>query len=198
MATTHPTRVTKVWFWRWRRNPLRRRSDRLEAWIVVATWVIALAGALFAGRATEAGMQHSFAERRAQVHPVAAVLTQNAPKTPTVTTSGGDTRVWAKARWTDSDGVTRTSLVKVEPGSAAGTSVEVWTDRAGNPVTTPVTAADARVQSVLVGVSVALVAGTTVIGCGRLARFRLDRARMREWETEWARVGPQWRKHMSG
>lgn len=31
--------------WRWRRNPLRRREDVLEAWILLIVWlVVALAG----------------------------------------------------------------------------------------------------------------------------------------------------------
>ncbi|MFF0065738.1 hypothetical protein ACFYRC_30155 [Streptomyces sp. NPDC005279] len=35
--------------WRWRRNPLRRRSDAVEAWIVLVTWVLALIAGAVAG-----------------------------------------------------------------------------------------------------------------------------------------------------
>jgi len=36
------------------------------------------------------------------------------------------------------------------------------------------------------------------LGCGRLTRHMLDQRRMRAWEAEWERVGPQWRKKMTG
>ncbi|MGN5377661.1 hypothetical protein ACQ4WX_07880 [Streptomyces lasalocidi] len=42
MARTPPTTVTPVRLWRWRSNPLRRHSDVIEAWIILATWVFAL------------------------------------------------------------------------------------------------------------------------------------------------------------
>src|SRR5262245_57041990 len=40
-----------VWLWRWRRNPLRRRSDALEAWIVLAVWSVTVIGGVLAGLA---------------------------------------------------------------------------------------------------------------------------------------------------
>lgn len=44
-------RGPKVWLWRWRRNPLRRRSDALEAWIMLTAWAFTvLGGAVTASR----------------------------------------------------------------------------------------------------------------------------------------------------
>ncbi|MGW3728091.1 Rv1733c family protein, partial [Streptomyces sp. NPDC000851] len=40
---------TRVRGWRWRRNPLRRRSDVVEAWTALAVAVLLLLGAPLAG-----------------------------------------------------------------------------------------------------------------------------------------------------
>ncbi|MFF4505092.1 hypothetical protein [Streptomyces sp. NPDC001401] len=199
MVRTRPTRVKKVRLWRWRHNPLRRHSDAVEAWIVLATWIVALVGGLLAGLAADAALQDSLAARRAAVHAASAELTENADRTTTVSTDGGggDT-VWGKVRWTAADGSTHTGLTRVDPGSTAGTSVTVWIDSRGELATRPPTGAEAGMQSALTGVLVAAGAGGMVLGCGRLTRHRLDRRRIRAWEAEWERVGPQWRKKMSG
>ncbi|MGW3115754.1 Rv1733c family protein [Streptomyces sp. NPDC001107] len=197
MARTRPTRVKKVRFWRWRRNPLRRHSDSVEAWMVLATWIVALVGGLLAGFAADAAMLDSLAARRAVVHAVPAELTDNADRSGAVSTDGGAT-VWAKARWTAADGSTHTGLTRVDPSSTAGTSVTVWIDSRGELTTRPSTVAEARVESALTGALAAAAAGGVALGCGRVTRQRLDRRRMRAWEAEWELVGPQWRKKMTG
>ncbi|WSW31238.1 hypothetical protein OG426_01300 [Streptomyces canus] len=176
--------------WRWRRNPLRRRSDRVETWIFLATWIVALVGGLLAGEAAGAATEDTLAARRAAAHAVSAVLAENADGTPALTGDGTGGTVRAKVRWTAPDGVTRTGVARVEPGRATGTSVTVWIDRQGDLVRTPPTAAESRLQSALTGVLVAVGTGAAVFGCGWLARLRLDRRRMRDWESEWARVAP--------
>ncbi|MEU1474004.1 hypothetical protein ACFYZ8_08935 [Streptomyces sp. NPDC001668] len=190
MATTRPARLRKVWWWRWRRNPVRRRSDIVEAWIVLATWTLALLGGLLAGAAAGLAMEDELAARRAALHTVSAVLTENANRTPTVTGDGSGETVRAKVRWTSLDGSPRTGVARVEPGTAAGTPVTVWTDRRGDLVRAPLNAAEARLQSVLTGLLVAAGTGAAALGGGRLARLRLDRRRLRDWEAEWARVAP--------
>jgi len=197
MALTRPTRLTKVRFWRWRHNPLRRHSDVVEAWIVLATWIIALVGGLLVGEMADAAMQDSLAARRAAVHAVSAELTRNADRAATVSTDGGDT-VWGKVRWTAADGSTHTGLTRVDPNSAAGTPVTVWIDSRGELAPRPPTEGAARVQAALTGALAAAAAGGVALGCGRLTRHMLDQRRMRAWEAEWERVGPQWRKKMTG
>lgn len=197
MALTRPTRSMKVRFWRWRNNPLRRHSDVVEAWIVLATWIIALVGGLLVGEMADAAMQDSLAARRAAVHAVSAELTRNADRAATVSTDGGDT-VWGQVRWTAADGSTHTGLTRVDPNSTAGIAVTVWIDSRGELATRPPTQGEARVQSALTGALAAAVAGGVALGGGRLTRHRLDRRRMRAWEAEWERVGPQWRKKMTG
>jgi len=199
MAMTRRTRMKNVRFWRWRRSPLRRRSDCLEAWIVLGTWALALLGGLFTGWTAWESVADGNASRRAEVHPVAAELTEDAAKTPAVSASGsGSATVWAKVRWTAADGSAHTGTVKVEPGSKAGTKATVWTDRTGRSVPEPATATEATLEAAFAGVLIGTSSGGGVVVCGVLLRGLLERRRLAEWEAEWERVGPGWRKRMTG
>lgn len=199
MATAPCAKPAKVRFWRWRRSPLRRRSDTMEAWIVLAAWTLALLAGLLAGQAAAVAMDDTLASRRAQLRPVPAVLTENATEeSQTVTSGTSSDTVWVKVRWTAVDGSTHTGRAKAETGTTAGTRVTVWTDRAGVLAAQPPTVTEARLQSALAGVLVALSTGAAVLVCGRLVRRGLDRRRLAQWDAEWKRVGPQWRKRMLG
>ncbi|MFR9799080.1 hypothetical protein ACL02U_24785 [Streptomyces sp. MS06] len=199
MRRTKRTRATGVRGWRWRSNSLRRRSDRVEAWIVLLVWIAALLGAPAAGAAAATAVGDDLAARRAASRPVAAVLTQDAGSTPALATGGtSQGKVWSEVRWTAPDGAVHTGLAKAEPGSPAGTRVTVWTDAGGALVRNPPSALEAQSQSVLIGAAAAITAATAAAAAGRLARAGLDRRRLREWGAEWARVGPRWRKEISG
>ncbi len=43
---------TKKWFWRRRKNPLRRRADIAAAWTLPALWTLVAVGGTAAGLAT--------------------------------------------------------------------------------------------------------------------------------------------------
>jgi hypothetical protein len=187
-----------VRLWRWKRNPLKRHCDVIEAWIVLVTWFLAIAAGVFAGQAAAHSMDSAFSARRAQVHPVSAVLTDDAVRTPPTESGYEDGRVWAAVRWTAPDGTVHKDRAKVVPGAPAGTSVTVWADRANRMVSPPATASEALLQTVLAGVLVAQVAGTTVWAGGRLVRARLVRRRLAEWDAEWRRVEPEWRNLSGG
>lgn len=188
----------RVRFWRWRHNTLLRRSDRVQGWVLLTAWVLAVVGGLFAGLTAGTWAEHDLAARRAAVHPVSAVLLQDAPRSAVVAPYGSDGTVWAKVRWTGRDGAAHTDLAKVEPGGTAGARVTVWLDRDGTPVVEPAGPAVARTQAVLLAVPTGLAAGTLVLLGGRLVCNSLDRRRYDEWEAEWRQVGPQWRKRMLG
>ncbi|ANS70178.1 proline rich protein membrane protein [Streptomyces lincolnensis] len=123
---------TKLRFWRWRRNPLRRRSDVTEAWIVLAVWAFTLLGGSVAGQIAAMPLERALDARRAEIRPMSAVVTQDAPGTPASVRFGGtgDT-VWVGVRWTTADGATQVGRTKAEPGTAEGDRVTVWTDRTG-------------------------------------------------------------------
>ncbi|MGV9251867.1 Rv1733c family protein [Streptomyces sp. NPDC003697] len=187
-------RGPEVWLWRWRRNPLKRRADAVEAWIVLGAWVFTVLAGLSAGVTAMRAVEHELARERAEWRPTAAVV--EAPGPPAAGQGNGRgadaSRAWRRVRWTAADGTPRTGQVPVRPGSAAGSRVTVWTDTRGRLVTRPATAAQARTRAAVVGGLVGLSTGAVPFVVGRLLRDRLERARMRQWDAEWARFGPMW------
>ncbi|MGW3210228.1 Rv1733c family protein [Streptomyces sp. NPDC001135] len=192
MNRTPPTTVARVRLWRWRRNPLRRHSDVVEAWIVLVTWVVAVLGGAVAGLAAAQTADSAFSARQAQVHAVPAVLVDAGARTPTSGSGYDDGRVWTAVRWTDEHGRVHTDQAKVRPGAPAGSQVTVWINRAGRVVSAPVTGAAADLQAALTGALVAPSAGAVVWAGGWLVRGRLIRRRMAEWDEEWKQIGPRW------
>ena len=177
------------------RNPLRRRSDLLEAWLIPAAIVVFLAlSPLVAGlaaigvRADNAAAQHM----QQSWHPVSAVLLRAAPG-PAYSDNGGNTwTVWVPARWTVG-GRHYTGNIPVPAGSRADSTQTVWLDRAGHVQVPPMNRPELR-GALGTGILLALAALAVVVAVAtRLFRWLLDRKRMASWETAWLAVGPRWR-----
>lgn len=181
----------KVRLWRWRRSPLRRRSDLVEAWVVLCAWVFALVAAVFAGVVAADSVTHSAEELRAQSRKVTAVLVKDteAPGTSQVTT---DHLVWGTVRWTDPDGTIRTDEARVPPRTHAGSKVEVWADRNGVVVNEPLSETEILLHSIAGGVLAAGAAGGVVLGCSWTVRLGLERRRLEQWAAEWERLDTPW------
>jgi hypothetical protein len=186
-------RGPKVWLWRWRRNPLRRPSDRLESWVVLAAWALAVLGGAAMGAMAKRSVEDDLDRQRVEWRPVVARLTEGAPGTAASSGSTAE-RVWAEARWTAGDGSAHTGRTRVPPATAVGTPVIVWTDAEGLMVTKPVTESEGRLRSSLIGALVgAAAAGVPFVG-GRMVRGRLERRRVERWGEEWERVAPLWQR----
>ena len=182
---------TRAWMWRWRRNSLKRRSDVIEAWILLVASIVAVVGSLLAGMAAAETVEQSLHRQRLERHAVPAVLTEDATNKNAVRVVD-DTRVWATVRWTAPDGSASTGLTKVLPDTAKGTSVTVWTDPRGRLASKPPSPAAARFQAAWAGTLAAVGAGLAVTGGAHLVRGQLDRWRMAEWAAEWERVDGRW------
>ncbi|MEU6377107.1 hypothetical protein [Streptomyces sp. NPDC046909] len=185
-------RGPKVWLWRWRRNPLKRRADRVEAWAVLGAWLLTVLAGVLAGTAATGAVEQSLARERVEWQPVEAHLTAKAPGRPGQAGSTGGDQVWAKVSWPGPDGTAHTGQVRVHPGSPAGTPVTVWTDVEGRLVTRPATPSQAALRASLVGGLVGVSAAFVPFVGGRMLRGRLERRRIDQWDTEWARFGPVW------
>ncbi|MGW3144597.1 MULTISPECIES: Rv1733c family protein [Streptomyces] len=186
-------RGPKVWLWRWRRNPLRRRADMVEAWVLLGAWGLTVLAGVLAGLATARSVEHGLARERLEWRPVVARVMGKAPGSATSGsgTAGGE-RVWASVRWTVADGSSHTGQARVAPGSKAGTPVTVWTDPQGRLVTRPATTSQAHLRAGLIGTLGGVSAAVVPFVAGRALRGRLERRRMDRWDAEWARLGPQW------
>ncbi|MFG2602197.1 hypothetical protein ACGFT2_01310 [Streptomyces sp. NPDC048514] len=186
-------RGPKVWLWRWRRNPLRRRADVLEAWVVLGVWLLTVLAGVPAGLAADRSVEHGLARERAAWRPAVARVVERAPGSHHAhgRAAAGE-RVWAEVRWTAADGAAHTGQVRVEPGSRAGTPVTVWTDPRGHLVSRPSSSGEAAFRAALIGGLVGVSAAAVPFVAGLVLRGRLERRRMAAWDTQWARLGPQW------
>ncbi|MFJ6725515.1 MULTISPECIES: hypothetical protein [unclassified Streptomyces] len=184
-------RGRKVWLWRWRRNPLKRRSDTVEAWVVLGAGVLTLLCGLLAAWAAARTVETELARERVEWRPVAARLGEAAPGRAGARSAD---QVWARVGWTGPDGSAHTGQVRVAPGSAPGTTVTVWTDRRGRLVTEPASATQARVRALLVGGLAGVAAATVPLAAGRALRGGMERRRVERWGTEWARFEVMWRR----
>jgi uncharacterized membrane protein len=176
-------------------NPLRRRSDVVEAWLAPVAIVVFLAlSPLVAGlvdmgvRADNAAAQHV----QQSWHPVSAVLLRAAPG-PMHSDNGANTWTeWAPARWI-AGGQQYTGSIPVLAGARAGSTQTVWLDRAGHVQVPPMNPPELG-GAIGTGILLALAALAIVVAVAtRLARWVLDRKRIESWETAWLAVGPRWR-----
>lgn len=174
-------------------NPIRRRTDRLESAAVLTALtliVVSLPLALGVGFHTQSQNMTISARQYAARHQTEAVLTDTQPMA--VTQPGGATVFLAQAEWTTPDGVVHDGKVQVPATAGPGSVVDIWTTAAGTPVDPPLT------PTVAVGRGALATAGTVaalaiLVWCGVLvARWRLDRRRLLDWDVEWRRVSPRW------
>ncbi|MFG3292916.1 hypothetical protein ACGF3G_29440 [Streptomyces sp. NPDC048179] len=191
-------KTARSWFWRWRSNPLRRHSDVVEAWIVLGLWALALVGGVLSGWGADQAVDHTFAERRAEVHTVSARLTEDAADGTPITAGYDYGMTWVTVHWTAADGSVHTGRAKVSPTATAGSRVQVWANRGGQLVAAPPSRAESTFEAVATGALVGQLTATVVYGGGWLLRRRLLRQRLAEWDEEWRRVGPQWRNFSGG
>ncbi|QOV33744.1 hypothetical protein IM697_26530 [Streptomyces ferrugineus] len=175
--------------WRWHSNPLRRRDDIVEAWIVLAVWAVILVGGAVVGLVTAQAAAEAFTRQRAERRPVPAVLLADVPASAS---ASGGTLALARISWTTPDGTTHTDRTLVDTGQKAGAEVTVWLDGRGALVTEPPSTTETAIEAGVLGVAAAVGLAGAAVGAGALARWRLDRRRIDQWGREWDLVGPLW------
>jgi hypothetical protein len=178
-------------------NPLRRASDRAEAWIragLLAGFLItgpmaALAAGQWTAHAGDAGTA-------AQPRAVQAVLLRAAaaPAGPAAAVRGARVRV--SARWQSAGGSTRTGEVPAPAGAPAGTVVTVWLDASGR-VTGPPQPGEAAAEAAAAAVITLIVVALALLVALRLSQRLLDWRRLAAWEAAWRAIGPRWTGHRS-
>ncbi|MFJ7175981.1 hypothetical protein ACIQXA_06025 [Streptomyces massasporeus] len=189
MTTSRTVRRSHLW--RWRRSPLRRREDVLEAWILLAAWLVTAVVGPVAGVLSARATVDTLAQQRAERRPATAVVVDGASRS---FVSGGVSvdHVIATVRWTAADGTSHTGRTQVDSGSKAGERVAVWTDREERLTTPPQTAGQAGIEAAFMGAAsffgVAAAAAAGFYG----SRVALDRRRSRAWDAEWQRQGTWW------
>ena len=174
------------------RNPLRRRSDKIAAWLAAVLVVVFLAGAPalsavavgWSDRATAAAEHATRSWRQ-----VPAVV-QQAARAPTGWAPPGSS--WVRARWIAPDGWARDGQIPVSGAVPAGRIVLLWVDAAGSPIVPPPGRRAAPARQALAAVIAVVMLGIVLLCLACPGRWMLDRRRLADWEAGWAAVGPVW------
>jgi hypothetical protein len=172
------------------RNELRRRSDRIEAWFLLALTItfvpLAAVAAISAARWVRADGARELGGGVGLTQ-VTAVLARDAPAEDAI--SPVTILQLVPARWT-AGGARHAGAVPAVPGTPAGTPVRIWINAAGKVRQPPLTSSQlsARVVLAVVGAPLAVALGMLLAWCG--LRWLLDRRRLAAWGQSWSMVGP--------
>ncbi|MDC2954839.1 hypothetical protein PO587_10220 [Streptomyces gilvifuscus] len=193
---------TRLRGWRWRRNPLRRRSDVVETWTVLAVAVLLLVGAPLAG-AVAGWWAHDHAravaaENRAERHRVRAEVVGTPPDRPATAPGGRDHSYPVQVRWTDRAARPHTAQARVPAGTRRGDTVDVWFDSRERSVPPPPGDSQIWQHTVTIGTFAAGGAAAVVLLAHAVVRRVATRRRLAEWERAWARTEPQWTQRQAG
>ena len=178
-------------------NPLRRASDRAEAWIRAGLLVILLTAGPMAALAAGQWTAHTAGTGMSvQPHAVRAVLLQTATVPAGLAAAVGGTQMWVRARWESPDGSARTGEVPAPAGTAAGTPVTVWLTASGR-VTGPPPPGDFAFAAVVTAVVTLAATAFALVVVLRLIQCFLNWRRLAAWEAAWRAIGPRWTGHRS-
>jgi hypothetical protein len=189
-----------VGLWRWRRNPLCRRSDRREAWLALGAMflvviVAPLAGWLGTSMAHGALLKNAQEQQRGrhQVWATAESVQDRAPldSDPESASQQPDRR-HVVAHWAGPDGSSHKSTVTTRHRVQPGERFRIWTDAEGMATTRPLTERTASSYAALAGLATAAGAAGAMEAGRRLAMRQLLRRRYALWDAEWSRIGPDW------
>jgi hypothetical protein len=194
--------------WRWRRNPLCRATDLIEAWVALTTLVLLLCAVPAAGwisaTRTDASLQTAVRAQHEHRHPTTARVVRithapaQDPRTPEAAEEARLRRA-VVARWTAPDGTVRTETVSTRRElSDPGDTFRLWTDPGGRPVAAPMEKETARAHAVIVGLFTAALTAVFLEAARRVIVRRLVHRRYARLDRAWARAGPDWGRTGAG
>jgi hypothetical protein len=119
------------------RNPLRRRTDRIEAAIRLATVILLIVAvpiaAIAVGRQADHPAPRQAHAQQAADHEVTAVLLLRAPATGVPDPYPFLHITYVLARWKPPGQAPRSGHILATAGAPAGSTTTVWTDASGEP-----------------------------------------------------------------
>lgn len=193
--------------WRWRHNPLRRATDRCEAWLALTAFLMLMLAApavgWLCGARTDAALQTSVRAQRADRHLTTAVVVRRVAGAryaadPEIS-GGAMRRTEVVARWHTPDGAARTATVTTASRNASpGARVRIWTDGEGAPALRPMDMPTAHTHAALAGFGAAMLSALLIECVRRLILRRMTWRRYERIDRAWAAVGPDWGRTGTG
>ncbi|MEW1873532.1 hypothetical protein AB0420_36620 [Streptomyces caelestis] len=183
--------------WRWRHNPLRRRTDTLHAWIglgaLIAVLAVAPVAAVLVGDAARRHYEDTARHQNLTRYETTGTLTEDAPRHPE---PGSDeerkTRYPAEVRVVTREGRTRTMRTEVRPGLTADNTVRLWITADGEATDPPLSAEEVRSRTMGWSLLAAIGVALTGAAAHALAGLALRRRNLADWDTAWAETAPRW------
>ncbi|WP_027332375.1 Rv1733c family protein [Mycolicibacterium tusciae] len=162
------------------RDPLVRKTDRIEALVLVLAVVVSLLAAPITaaiGTAVYDGNRHTYAEQARTRHTVTATIT-DVPASHQILRAS-TTNVMA--RWT-TDGTENTGTIEAQSTAEIDDTIEIWVDDNGEQVPAPAptsrAATEAALGALVIWMSVAAIAATLIT----VTRAVCDRIRFAGWQ----------------
>lgn len=173
------------------RNPLRRRTDRLETTILVGLLTVVCATAPFlAGAASgweNSASLHQLRVQQATCHQVRATVVGDVQR------YGGYpfTLTEADLQWTAPDGRKIIELLQVPMYTQIGATIRIWVNESGHDIT-PLLRSQipGRDAAAATGAVSGLVLVALLVGLA--ARRTLNRRRMAAWAVDWVATDSRW------
>jgi hypothetical protein len=174
------------------RNPLRRRSDRIETMIRAGLILIFL----FCGPLAAIGVGHYVrggAERGAsaglQRHQVRALVIGS--PNPFQCGRFGCRHAATLVRWRAPGGSQRTAEIRLGSPAQAGDHVTVWVDKAG-ALAGPPDSSDYTDAAFAAAAFTVLALAVVCLLAGVITHAEFDVRRMAAWQNRWSVVEPMW------
>jgi hypothetical protein len=176
-----------------RRNPLRRRLDRLTAAIILLFAVLGLMAIPVSaeyGNIVHQQQSQLAAQERVERYQVAATLT--AP--PQTHTSGGSENFVTDApvKWTDRTGRDHAAVARVPDGSLTDSTTAVWIDQSDRLVSPPRSEGAITMSAVSAALWVLLSAEVCCFVLATTAQYLAGVYARRAWAREWKVVARRW------
>jgi hypothetical protein len=183
----------------WGRNPLRRRTDRIEAWVSAGLLAVFLVGAPWAWASAGRWVhQGGLREQHAQQswHRTPAVLLAATPPLPgyEFRLAWEDTAL-VPARWQGPGGQPRSGKIPAPVGSQPGQVVQVWVDGSGRATGPPLLGPDLARRVIGAELLAPVALAVVLLVLAAVVRWLLNRRRLASWGAAWASIGPRWTRH---
>lgn len=192
--------------WRWRRNPLRRRTDLAESWVALIAALFVLLGAptvgVTVGSLVRDTLVQSVREQHQQRHLVTASVVRTLRQPPVdpdpETSSSHDVNPRVVATWQTPDGKVHTGPAAAPLSLTPGERFQTWTDNQGRLVASPMSMSTVGNHAALAGVGSASVAAGLVELVRRMVLWRILRRRYDQWDRAWERASQDWGRTGTG
>ena len=173
------------------RNPLRRRTDRVETIVfAVLLAVVCTAGpfaAVSASNWEHNASEHEIRTQQATSRQVKATLIEDPQDSGTYPMLIFE----ADARWTAPDGQRITAAVQVPASAKAGSVIRIWTNPSGQLIS-PLRGTQIPARERFAATTAVLCLATIAVAAALAVRRTLNRHRMDAWGIDWSATEPRW------